>query len=33
VLARTDKAAKKQEGISFLLLPTDSPGLSIRPIL
>ncbi|HEV7264765.1 MAG TPA: acyl-CoA dehydrogenase family protein [Falsiroseomonas sp.] len=33
VLARTDKAAKKQEGISFLLLPTDSPGLSVRPIL
>jgi alkylation response protein AidB-like acyl-CoA dehydrogenase len=32
VLARTDRAAKKQEGISFLLLPTDSPGLSIRPI-
>ena len=33
VLARTDKAAKKQEGISFLLLPMDSPGLSVRPIL
>jgi alkylation response protein AidB-like acyl-CoA dehydrogenase len=33
VLARTDKAAKKQEGISFLLLPTDTPGLTIRPIL
>ncbi|NKC34011.1 acyl-CoA dehydrogenase [Roseomonas sp. BU-1] len=33
VLARTDKAAKKQEGISFLLLPMDSPGISVRPIL
>jgi alkylation response protein AidB-like acyl-CoA dehydrogenase len=33
VLARTDKAAKKQEGISFLLLPTATPGLTIRPIL
>jgi alkylation response protein AidB-like acyl-CoA dehydrogenase len=33
VLARTDRSGKKQEGISFLLLPTDSPGLSIRPIL
>jgi alkylation response protein AidB-like acyl-CoA dehydrogenase len=33
VLARTDKAAKKQEGISFLLLPADSPGVTIRPIL
>jgi hypothetical protein len=33
VLARTDKAAKKQEGISFLLLPMDSPGVSVRPIL
>jgi len=33
VLARTDKSGKKQEGISFLLLPMDSPGLSVRPIL
>ena len=33
VLARTDKAAKKQEGISFLLMPTATPGIAIRPIL
>lgn len=33
VLARTDKAAKKQEGISFLLMPTATPGITIRPIL
>jgi len=31
-LARTDPAAVKQEGISFLLLPMDSPGLTVRPI-
>jgi len=32
VLARTNKTAKKQEGISFLLLPTDSPGLTVGGI-
>jgi len=32
VLARTDKAAKKQSGISFLLLDLASPGVSVRPI-
>ena len=32
VLARTNKTGKKQEGISFLLLPTDSPGLTVRDI-
>jgi alkylation response protein AidB-like acyl-CoA dehydrogenase len=32
VLARTNKTGKKQEGISFLLLPTDSPGLTVRGI-
>ncbi|MCL2427952.1 MAG: acyl-CoA dehydrogenase family protein [Alphaproteobacteria bacterium] len=31
-LVRTDKQAKKQEGISFLLIPMDTPGISIRPI-
>jgi alkylation response protein AidB-like acyl-CoA dehydrogenase len=31
-LVRTDKAAKKQEGISFLLIPMDTPGITIRPI-
>lgn len=29
---RTDKDAKKHEGISLLLVPTDTPGLEIRPI-
>lgn len=33
LLVRTDKAAKKQEGISFLLVPMDSPGVTVRPIL
>jgi len=33
LLVRTDKAAKKQEGISFLLVPMDSPGISVRPII
>lgn len=33
VLARTDKEAKKQQGISFLLVPMDTPGISVRPIL
>jgi alkylation response protein AidB-like acyl-CoA dehydrogenase len=32
LLVRTDKQAKKQEGISFLLVPMDSPGITIRPI-
>jgi alkylation response protein AidB-like acyl-CoA dehydrogenase len=32
VLARTGRAGKKQEGISFLLLPVDSPGLTVRGI-
>jgi alkylation response protein AidB-like acyl-CoA dehydrogenase len=29
---RTDKDAKKHEGISLLLIPTDAPGVEIRPI-
>jgi alkylation response protein AidB-like acyl-CoA dehydrogenase len=33
VLVRTDKTAKKQEGISFLLVPMDSPGITVRPIV
>jgi alkylation response protein AidB-like acyl-CoA dehydrogenase len=33
VLVRTDKSAKKQEGISFLLMPMDSPGITVRPIV
>ena len=32
VLARTDPLAKKQEGISFLLVAMKSPGIRIRPI-
>ena len=31
-LVRTDPEAKKQEGISFLLIDMKSPGVSIRPI-
>ncbi len=33
LLARTDRAAKKQEGISFLLVPMDTPGITVRPIV
>ena len=33
VLARTNRNAKKQEGISFLLVPLDSPGVTVRPII
>ncbi len=32
VLARTDKQAKKQAGISFLLVDMDQPGVRVRPI-
>lgn len=32
VLARTDPNAKKQEGISFLLIDMASPGVTVRPI-
>lgn len=32
VLARTDKSGRKQEGISFLLVPVDSPGVTVRGI-
>jgi alkylation response protein AidB-like acyl-CoA dehydrogenase len=32
-LVRTDKAAKKQEGISFLLIDMKSPGVTVRPII
>ncbi|MEB0010179.1 acyl-CoA dehydrogenase [Glaciimonas sp. Gout2] len=31
-LVRTDKTAKKQAGISFLLIDLDTPGVTIRPI-
>jgi pimeloyl-CoA dehydrogenase large subunit len=32
VLARTDSAVKKQEGISFILVDMKSPGVTVRPI-
>jgi pimeloyl-CoA dehydrogenase large subunit len=32
VLARTDHAAKKQEGISFILVDMKTPGITARPI-
>ena len=32
-LVRTDKTRKKQEGISFLLIPLDTPGVTVRPIV
>jgi alkylation response protein AidB-like acyl-CoA dehydrogenase len=32
VLARTDAHAPKHRGISFLLVPMDQPGVSVRPI-
>ena len=31
-LVRTDPAAKKQEGISFLLMDMTTPGITVRPI-
>ncbi|MDM7464209.1 acyl-CoA dehydrogenase family protein [Tepidimonas taiwanensis] len=32
-LVRTDRDAKPQEGISFLLIDLDSPGVEVRPII
>jgi alkylation response protein AidB-like acyl-CoA dehydrogenase len=32
VLARTDPAAPKHEGLTFFLVPLDQPGVEIRPI-
>ena len=32
LLARTDKQAKKQEGISFFLIDLKTPGITVRPI-
>ncbi len=31
-LVRTDPSAKKQEGITFLLIDMETPGVSVRPI-
>jgi alkylation response protein AidB-like acyl-CoA dehydrogenase len=33
MLVRTDKQAKQQRGISFLLVPMNSPGITVRPIV
>src|SRR5699024_8620740 len=32
-LVRTDPDVKKQEGIPFLLIDMDTPGISVRPII
>ena len=32
LLVRTDRTVKKQEGISFLLVQMNSPGVTVRPI-
>ncbi len=32
-LVRTDPAARKQEGISFLLIDMQTPGITVRPIV
>ena len=32
MLVRTDPEAKKQEGITFLLVDMESPGVETRPI-
>ena len=32
VLARTDPDAPRHQGISFLLVPLDQPGVEVRPI-
>ena len=32
LLVRTDKKAKKQDGISFLLVDLKTPGITVRPI-
>src|SRR5690606_26487830 len=31
-LVRTSEGARKQEGISFLLIDMDTPGITVRPI-
>ncbi|MBV8526266.1 MAG: acyl-CoA dehydrogenase family protein [Acetobacteraceae bacterium] len=33
LLVRTNKQVKQQSGISFLLVPLDTPGITVRPIV
>ena len=33
MLVRTQNTGKKQEGITFLLVPLDTPGITVRPIV
>lgn len=33
LLVRTDSSGRKQQGISFLLVPMDTPGVTVQPIL
>ncbi len=33
MLVRTSKEGKKQEGITFLLVPLETPGITVRPII
>ena len=33
MLVRTQNTGKKQEGITFLLVPLDTPGITVRPII
>jgi alkylation response protein AidB-like acyl-CoA dehydrogenase len=33
VVARTDKGSKRHAGLSYLLVPLDQPGVTIRPIV
>lgn len=32
-LVRTDAGGRKQEGISFLLIPMSTPGITVRPVI
>jgi alkylation response protein AidB-like acyl-CoA dehydrogenase len=32
-LVRTDPGARKQKGISYILIPMDAPGITVRPVI